>query len=213
MNSHKSKFYEVKLTEDALLNKISFFADKEGYVDAQSIRDAYVNKLHLSEAKSTTIAINTLWNALYQGIPGITYSFFSGIYGRFKPKDAVPLFTLAYDGGLYDKKGTFRDDLFKILEEKYAVEDWDNEKIISKTKMKEFLEKETQQTTARSQNATWAYHNLAIPNQDEFDAIFDSMATRRKRNSKTGEIHDFATLHHLKLWYVNSKYLTEQLKM
>ena len=211
MKSRKEKFYSIKLTTEALLNRISIFAGNDGYVDAKSIQDTCVNRLHLTEEKSREIAMNTTWGAWYCGIPGMTYSVFAGVYGRFQPKDAIPLFLLGYDAGLYDQKGNFRENLFHLLEKKYAIEDEDGEYIISKTKMKEFIEKEAQQPT-RLMNATWSYQNFGITgNKDEFDIIFDKMISRYKKNNANLD-EGYVNVRDLKLWYVNSKYVVNQIE-
>lgn len=202
--SDTEKLFEVKLTDDALENHIASYANEQGEVDLKSIHDICHNKMHLSEEKSTEVATSIMNAAWYCGTPGVYYSPYSGLYGSFKPKDAFPVFLLAYDGGLYDNNGEFREDLFQILKNKYAIEDWDGEKLITKAKMKEFIEKETNQTE-RINSANWSYQKFAY-NDVEFNAFFKKAVTRYIFNKETNRMEGYVNVSAIKLWYTYAKH-------
>ena len=139
------------------------------------------------------------------GTPGVERIIFQGICGQFKPHSGIPFFTLTYDGGLYHLDGSFNEKAFAILEKRYACEDWDGEKIISRALMKRFLEKETYQAT-RASHAPWLYQKRGMQNHEEtFNLFFDKLISRYKINSFTQNKEGYVTLRNLKLWYVSGQ--------
>lgn len=206
MKSQQKEFHEIQLTGDSLKNKIGLFAGKDGFVDKQSFFKTCTEKFHFTQEQAEEVTNETFRRAWRYGTKGVHRVFLQGILGKFTPQDAVPLFALTYDGGLYHQDGSFNEKLFVLLEKKYACEDDDGEKIISLHLMKKFLEKETHQPD-RIAKAPWMYQQGTLKNQEElFNLFFSKLVTRYIK--KEG----YATLRNLKLWYVNSKAILDEIE-
>lgn len=192
-------------TESALAVHMNSFAAADGFVDQKSIYNACI-KAGYSEKDSSDVAKNTMIGAYYCGVPGVSLSFFGGIQGHFKPKDAVPLLTHPKDSGLFDRhSGKFNEALFKILEDKYAIVDIDGEKIISRAKMDEFTQKETNQDK-RWEDASWLFKHLGqLGNKGEFDLLFQRGVSRYKNNEGYLKLSD------LRQWYINSQPILDKM--
>ena len=100
-------------------------------MDKKSFYKTCVEKFHFTQEQADEVTNETFRRAWRYGTKGVHRFFLQGVSGKFKPQDAVPLFALAYDGGLYHQDGSFNEKLFELLEKKYTCEDWDGEKIIT----------------------------------------------------------------------------------
>jgi len=183
------------------------FASDEGFVDQNSIYNACLNKMHCSEKDSKSISVNTMRGAWMFGVPGVHFSLCKGIYGKFKPKDAMGLLMHPHDTGIFNRyTGEFDAELFQVLEDKYAITDKDGTKLISSDKIQQFIEHDSHL------NERWADAHILfkkmgqIANGGEFDFFFQRATSRYIDNV------GYVTMADLKQWYLNSVVLMQKMQ-
>jgi hypothetical protein len=105
----------------AIVKHMSLFADSEGWISKQSIRDACVKKLRASKEAAHDFGKHLFFMAAYQGVTG-THKKHSllplhpgNTAGKFKAEDINGKFHLPHDLGFYNQDGEFDEKLFDSL--------------------------------------------------------------------------------------------------
>lgn len=193
-----------------LVKHMETFADSRGFISYESMYNALKNKWHFNDEEAHQFAKNVLINALYQGVPGLSFSP-SGVVGEFAARDASAKLMHPFDSGFYNKDtGNLDEERFSKLA-RYTIKNDADEDVITPSCIKKYLD-DFHNEDERWKEASWFNQKIgARGNKGEFENSFKKLASGGVDNNAIQIREPYITLEDFKAFLLNSAPLIQEI--